>query len=235
MWACSCSYLHGLSWEQPIFVHSQQLINNRLQKTEWEQWVTLLSDVPLCCCCLSLQVVSYHACVCGLFILTCYIHCVSVLSKPSKCCVCAVLYAYLFIFSLLLCFVVFLQPLQTSALANSSTHCKDYVSRNEPFLQMHKHACGRRPKRPARQTLIKPKLLMEMECSAKCWSFQGPRSLGSVEPSGLRDSSPGNMPRWNKPIFGPVSLPYLSVFQLNKVLFKQCCWRVMDLKYYSLA
>lgn len=32
-----------------------------------EQWVTLLSDVPLCCCCLSLQVVSYHACVCGLF------------------------------------------------------------------------------------------------------------------------------------------------------------------------
>lgn len=32
-----------------------------------EQWVMLLSDVPLCCCCLSLQVVSYHACVCGLF------------------------------------------------------------------------------------------------------------------------------------------------------------------------
>lgn len=82
---------------------------------------------------------------------------------------------------------------------------------------------------------LKPKLLIEMECSAKCWSFQGPRSLGSVEPSGLRDSSPGNMPRWNKPIFGPVSLPYLSVFHLNKVLLKQCCWRVMYLKYYSLA
>lgn len=90
VWACSCSYLHGLSWEQPSCVHSQQLINSRLQKTEKEQWVTLLSDVPLCCCCLSLQVVSYHACVCGLFILTCYIHCVSVLSKPSECCVCAV-------------------------------------------------------------------------------------------------------------------------------------------------
>lgn len=33
---------------------------------EGERGVTL-SDVPLCCCCLSLQVVSYHACVCGLF------------------------------------------------------------------------------------------------------------------------------------------------------------------------
>lgn len=98
-----------------------------------------------------------------------------------------------------------------------------------------KHTWGCRPKRPACQALIKPKLLMETECSAKCWSLQGPRSLGSVELSGSRDSTAGNMPRWNKPIFGAVSLPYLAVFQLYKVRLKQCCWRVMDLKYYSLA
>lgn len=48
----------------------------------------LLSDVPLCCCCLSLQVVSYHACVCALFSFLHVIHCVSVLSMPSECCVC---------------------------------------------------------------------------------------------------------------------------------------------------
>lgn len=232
MWACSCSYLHGHSWEEPRCVHSQQLINTRLQKTEKEQWVTLLSDVPLCCCCLSLQVVSYHACVCGLFILTCYIHCVSVLSKPSECCVCAVLYAYLFIFSLLLCFFLYFSAPYRPLPWQTAAHTAKIMSReSKPFsADAQINAKANWP-----SSLNQTKLLLETECSAKCWSFQGPRSLGSVEPSGSRVSSPGNMPRWNKPIFGPVSLPNLTVFQLNKVWLKQCCWRVMDLKYYSLA
>lgn len=136
-------YLQGLSWEQPSCVHSQQLINGRLQKTEQEQWVTLLSDVPLCCCCLSLQVVSYHACVCGLFILTCYIHSVSVLSKPSECCVCAV-FVRLFIwffYPLTVCgFCISLPPPQASALANNNTNCKNYVSRNKPLLQINTYS-----------------------------------------------------------------------------------------------
>lgn len=197
VWACSCSYHTGLCWEQPSCVHSQQLINSRLQKTKKEQWVTLLSDVPLCCCCLSLQVVSYHACVCGLFILTCDIHCVFVLSKPSECCVCAVLYAYLFIFSLLLCSFVFLHPYRPLPWQTAVRTAKIMSRQMNLFCRCtDKHAYGCWPKRPAPQSLIKPKLLLETECSAECWFFQGLRSLGSVEPSGSWDSTPGNMPRW---------------------------------------
>lgn len=47
----------------------------------------MLSDVPLCCCCLSLQVVSYHACVCGLF--HSYVYYTLCLCLPW-CCVCVV-------------------------------------------------------------------------------------------------------------------------------------------------
>lgn len=65
-------------------------------------------------------------------------------------------------------------------------------------------------------SLNQMKWLIETDRGVKCWSFQGPRSLGSVEPSGSRDSTPGNMPRWNKPIFGPVSTSHLAVFQLKK-------------------
>lgn len=148
--------------------------------------------MPLCCCCLSLQVVSYHACVCGLFILTSYIHCVSVPSKPSECCVCAVLYAYLFIFSLLLCFFCMSPAPYRPLLWQTAASTAKILSRKMNLLCRcaDKHACGRRSKRLARQALLKPK-----ECSAKGRSFQGSRSLGSVEPSGSRDSTPGNMPR----------------------------------------
>lgn len=74
----------------------------KVKKNEWEQWVTLLSDVLLCCCCLSLQVVSYHACVCGLFHSYMCIHCVSVFSVPSECCVGVVVCGLLLVFPFLM-------------------------------------------------------------------------------------------------------------------------------------
>lgn len=89
-----------------------------------KQWVTLLSDVPLCCCCcLSLQVVSYHACVCGLFHSYMWIHCVSVLSMPSECCVCIVVCGFIITFPLQACLFVLLPAPRTSTLANKTTHC----------------------------------------------------------------------------------------------------------------
>lgn len=82
----------------------------------------LLSDVPLCCCCLSLQVVSYHACVCGLFSFLHVIHCVSVLSMPSECCVCVCRAWLNFVFPPLSTVCSLATP-RTSTLANKRTHC----------------------------------------------------------------------------------------------------------------
>lgn len=98
------------SENKPVVVSCVSITNKTItlkKKLKREQRVTLLSDVPLCCCCLSLQVVSYHACVCGLFHSYVFIHCVSVLSMPSECCVCVVVCGFNFVFfpSLLCLFV----------------------------------------------------------------------------------------------------------------------------------
>lgn len=92
----------------PVVVSCVNKANKECRRLEREQWVTLLSDVPLCCCCLSLQVVSYHACVCGLFLIPYLFYTLS-FSTPSECRVRAVvcvwlsvcLFIYLFYFSLL--------------------------------------------------------------------------------------------------------------------------------------
>lgn len=46
--------------------------------------------MPLCCCVSLFRLCHITRVYVGFFILTCYIHCVSVLSMPSECCVCAV-------------------------------------------------------------------------------------------------------------------------------------------------
>lgn len=68
----------------PVVVSCVNKANKECRRLEREQWVTLLSDVPLCCCCLSLQVVSYHACVCGLFLIPYLFYTLS-FSMPSEC------------------------------------------------------------------------------------------------------------------------------------------------------
>lgn len=74
----------------PVVVSCVNKANKEYRRLERNQWVTLLSDVPLCCCCcLSLQVVSYHACVCGLFLIPYLFYTLS-FSTPSDCRVCAV-------------------------------------------------------------------------------------------------------------------------------------------------
>lgn len=87
----------------PVVVSCVNKANKECRRLEREQWVTLLSDVPLCCCCLSLQVVSYHACVCGLFLIPYLFYTLS-FSTPSECrvravvCVCVWLSFFSFLY-----------------------------------------------------------------------------------------------------------------------------------------
>lgn len=109
-----------------------------------DQWVTLLSDVPLCCCCLSLQVVSYHACVCGLFhsyvlytLCLCPLNC-----RLSVVFVCAVVCGLIFsLSSFLLCLSVSLHTPRASTLANKRTETatwKGFASKST-FSLYNKH------------------------------------------------------------------------------------------------
>lgn len=82
-------HTHAGVRSNPVVVSCVNKANKECRRLEREQWVTLLSDVPLCCCCLSLQVVSYHACVCGLFFIPYLFYTLS-FSTPSDCCVRAV-------------------------------------------------------------------------------------------------------------------------------------------------
>lgn len=118
-----------------------------------EQWVTLLSDVPLCCCCLSLQVVSYHACVCGLFhsyvlytLCLCPLNC-----RLSVVFVCAVVCGLIFsLSSFLLCLSVSLHTPRASTLANKRTETatwKGFVSKNtfsfdNKHIYMYMYSCA---------------------------------------------------------------------------------------------
>lgn len=90
----------------PVVVSCVNKANSECRRLEREQWVTLLSDVPLCCCCLSLQVMSYHACVCGLFLIPYLFYTLS-FSTPSDCRVRAVVCACVWL-SYVLLFLLFL-------------------------------------------------------------------------------------------------------------------------------
>lgn len=100
--------------------------------------------MPLCCCCLSLQVVSYHACVCGLFHSYVFIHCVSVLSMPSECRVCVVVCGFNLIFFPFYCvYSCCSLPPRTSTLANKSTHCNGerFGLEKKLYLQFYIYIC----------------------------------------------------------------------------------------------
>lgn len=121
--------LKGLRWKKkkitqlscPVSIANKEYSAEDCRR---EQWVTLLSDVPLCCCCLSLQVVSYHACVCGLFhsyvlytLCLCPLNC-----RLSVVFVCAVVCGLIFsLSSFLLCLSVSLHTPRASTLANKRT------------------------------------------------------------------------------------------------------------------
>lgn len=98
-------HTHAGVRSNPVVVSCVNKANKECRRLEQEQWVTLLSDVPLCCCCLSLQVVSYHACVCGLFLIPYLFYTLS-FSTPSDCrvravkCVCRLRFTFIFRFFL---------------------------------------------------------------------------------------------------------------------------------------
>lgn len=210
--------------------------------------VTLLSDV-LVLLCLSLQVVSYHACVCGLF--HSYMSTLCLCLKPSECCGCVVV-CRLFWFSLPVCLLVFLLTPKTSTLAAVlQWHCQSrsgictcvYALAQCPHPEINNSTVHFKAQDISTYVLFRnqlaslDQLTQLLQWVQRCRTniiLQGQRSLGLMELWRSRDGSSWNMPRW-KQVHIVHTLTFKSVN--TKLIYKSVVLsnqRVMDLKYYFL-
>lgn len=107
----------------------------------------------------------------GFFILTCYIHCVSVLSMPSECCVCAVVCGLIWFFPSNVFIRVAPYPHRPPPWQTKSTHCNLERLCLQKYLPccispvIHVHVLLHRSNWQARQPLIEILL-----CKNKFWA-----------------------------------------------------------------